>query len=46
MMITKTVYDEYKWYNNVPNNIANKQGYDIIEIIKEESWKLKNGICT
>ena len=31
MMITKTVYDEYKWYNNVPNNIANKQGYDIIE---------------
>lgn len=31
MMITKTVYDENKWYNNVPNNIANQQGYDMIE---------------
>lgn len=31
MMITKTIYDEDKWYNNIPNNSKNSQGYDIIE---------------
>lgn len=31
MMISKTIYDEDKWYNNVPNNDKNSQGYDIIE---------------
>ncbi len=31
MMISKTIYDEDKWYNNIPNNSKNSQGYDIIE---------------
>lgn len=31
LMISKTVYDEYKWYNNIPNNSKYSQGYDIIE---------------
>ncbi len=31
LMISKTVYDEDKWYNNIPNNNKNSQGYDIIE---------------
>lgn len=31
MMISKTVYDEDDWYNNIPNNKATQQGYDIIE---------------
>lgn len=31
MMISKTIYNEYNWYNNVPNNDKNSQGYDIIE---------------
>ena len=31
MMISKTVYDEDDWYNNIPNNNRNSQGYDIIE---------------
>ena len=31
LMITKTVYNEDDWYNNMPNNDGNKQGYDIIE---------------
>ena len=31
LMITKTVYDEKDWENNVPNNDRNKQGYDLIE---------------
>lgn len=31
LMLTKTVYDENKWYNNVPNNMSSQQGYDLIE---------------
>ena len=31
MMISKVIYDENKWYNNVPNNDKNSQGYDLIE---------------
>ena len=31
LMISKTVYDEDDWYNNIPNNNKNGQGYDIIE---------------
>ena len=31
LMITKTVYDEDAWYNNVPNNSRYSQGYDLIE---------------
>lgn len=31
MMITKTIYNEYKWHNNVPNNDKSSQGYDLIE---------------
>ena len=31
LMISKTVYDEDDWYNNIPNNNKNSQGYDIIE---------------
>ena len=31
LMITKTMYDEETWYNNVVNNNKYMQGYDIIE---------------
>ena len=31
LMITKTMYDEYDWYNNIPNNSKSSQGYDLIE---------------
>ena len=31
LMITKTVYNEDKWYNNIPNNSKSSQGYDLIE---------------
>lgn len=31
MMLSRTMYDEDKWYNNVPNDIPGQLGYDIIE---------------
>ena len=31
LMISKTVYDEDDWSNNIPNNSRYSQGYDIIE---------------
>ena len=31
LMITKTIYNEDNWYNNVPNNSKYLQGYDLIE---------------
>jgi M6 family metalloprotease-like protein len=31
LMITKTVYDEKKWFYNNPNNDRNNQCYDLIE---------------
>ena len=31
LMITKTIYNENNWYNNIPNNNRYLQGYDLIE---------------
>ena len=31
MMLSRTMYDEDKWYNNVPNDVFGQLGYDIIE---------------
>ena len=31
LMITKTIYNENNWYNNIPNNNKYLQGYDLIE---------------
>lgn len=31
LMLTRTAYDENSWYNNVPNDFSEHQGYDLIE---------------
>ena len=31
MMLTRTMYDAEKWFNNIPNDVFGELGYDIVE---------------